>query len=56
MIALPHAEGPFGYRLLLNQYNETLKFELVDKAVPNRGIDNANQQVTFTGHFSGRVY
>lgn len=44
MIALPYAEGPFGYRLLLNQYNETLKFELVDKAVPNRGIDNANQQ------------
>lgn len=43
MIALPFADGPFGYRLLLNQYNETLKFELVDKAVPNRGID-ANQQ------------
>lgn len=44
MIALPFADGQFGYRVLLNQYNETLKFELVDKAVPNRGIDKANKQ------------
>lgn len=39
-IALPFAPcggGP-NYRLLVNQYNETLKFTLVDKAVPNRGI------------------
>lgn len=39
MIALPFADGPFKYRLLLNQYNETLKFSLVDKGVPNRGLD-----------------
>ncbi len=44
MIALPFAQ-PAGstfrppYRLLLNQFNEELKFQLVDKAVPNRGID-----------------
>ena len=41
MIALPFATaagGGLNYRLLLNQYNEELKFTLVDKAVPNRGI------------------
>lgn len=41
MIALPFASqpaSPFNFRLLLNQYNETLKFTTVDKAVPNRGI------------------
>ena len=41
MIALPFAgEGArcLNYRVLLNQYNEELKFTLVDKAVPNRGI------------------
>ena len=44
MIALPFAQ-PAGstfrppYRLLVNQFNEQLKFQLVDKAVPNRGID-----------------
>ena len=38
MIALPFAPGPFAYRLLVNQYNEELKFTLVDKAVPNRGL------------------
>ena len=43
MIALPFAAGPLGYRLLLNQYDETLDFSLVDKGVPNRGID-ANAQ------------
>lgn len=43
MIALPFSPGagqggpPF--RLLLNQFNEELKFQLVDKAVPNRGVD-----------------
>jgi hypothetical protein len=48
MIALPFAvaerSGPTspngtrpGFRLLVNQYNEELKFNLVDKAVPNRG-------------------
>jgi hypothetical protein len=45
MIALPFAPagggGPRPFRLLLNQYNEELKFQLVDKAVPNRGINAA---------------
>ncbi len=42
MIALPFAaDGKPGFRLLLNQYNEILKFNLVDKAVPNRGIGGA---------------
>jgi hypothetical protein len=39
MIALPFEKGPFNYRLLLNQYQETLKFTLVDKGVPNRGLE-----------------
>lgn len=44
MIALPYAGGSTpgshtDYRLLLNRYKETLKFELVDKAVANRGIN-----------------
>lgn len=44
MIALPFAQPPGSafrpdYRLLLNQYNEELRFNLVDKKVPNRGID-----------------
>lgn len=41
MIALPFATepgSPLNYRLLLNQYNEELTFNLVDKGVPNRGI------------------
>lgn len=38
MIALPFAEGPLNYRLLVNQYNETLDFTFIDSAVPNRGI------------------
>lgn len=41
MIALPFSTEPassLNYRLLVNQYNETLKFMLVDKAVANRGI------------------
>lgn len=44
MIALPFAsgEGPLDYRLLVNQYNEVLKFSLVDKRVPNRGIFGGN--------------
>jgi hypothetical protein len=44
MIALPFATGPaspFNYRLLLNQYNETLKFARIDGPVPNRGLNNA---------------
>lgn len=40
MIALPFATAPspLDYRLLVNQYNEELKFTLVDKAIPNRGV------------------
>lgn len=38
MIALPFDSGRFDYRLLLNQYNETLVFKTVDKGVPNRGL------------------
>jgi hypothetical protein len=38
----PPATGSHAsFRLLLNQYNEVLKFNLVDKAVPNRGVDGA---------------
>ncbi len=42
MIALPSAtepDSPINYRVLVNQYNETLRFTTVDKAVPNRGIE-----------------
>jgi hypothetical protein len=49
MIALPFAmtgPGSLNYRLLLNQYSETLNFTLVDKAVPNRGVDNTQTQQT----------
>jgi hypothetical protein len=39
MIALPFA-NPAGppFRLLLNQYKETLRFSFIDEKVPNRGI------------------
>ncbi|MEY2877780.1 MAG: hypothetical protein RLZZ15_160 [Verrucomicrobiota bacterium] len=51
MIALPFAgNGPFHYRLLLNQYNETLTFATVDKGVPNRGI-SATAPVVETDQF-----
>ena len=49
MIALPFARTQpeaLDYRLLLNQYNETLNFTLVDKGVPNRGVDNTHTQQT----------
>ncbi len=49
MIALPFVTGPsspFNYRLLLNQYNETLRFTLVDKGVPNRGIEGSGVVAT----------
>jgi hypothetical protein len=49
MIALPFATAGPPFRLLLNQYNETLNFTLVDKAVPNRGIGGA--PVTQTDQF-----
>ena len=38
LIALPFAGGAFNYRVLMNQYDEELRFTLVDKGVPNRGI------------------
>ena len=50
MIALPFADSPFRYRLLVNQYNEDLKFTLVDKGVPNRGIE-INDGVTEADQF-----
>ena len=49
MIALPFATrpgSPIDYRLLLNQYNEVLTFNLVDKAVPNRGVDRTDPDTT----------
>ncbi|MEU8662601.1 heme-binding protein [Actinoplanes philippinensis] len=50
MIALPFApadgQGGPPFRLLVNQYNEELKFQLVDKAVPNRGVDLAGPKNT----------
>ena len=43
MIALPFAgNGPFHFRLLLNQYDEELTFSTVDKGVPNRGVSSTN--------------
>jgi hypothetical protein len=38
MIALPFDQGPFKFRLLMNQYDETLEFSLIDDNVPNRGL------------------
>lgn len=43
MIALPFADGPFKYRLLLNQYNEELKFTFIDDAIPNRGLPTSGE-------------
>jgi hypothetical protein len=41
LIALPFFDGPFKYRLLMNQFNEDLTFEIADVGVPNRGIETA---------------
>ncbi|MFD1158283.1 heme-binding protein [Roseovarius aestuarii] len=41
MIALPFKDAPEGtapYRILMNQYDETLSFAFVDDNVPNRGV------------------
>src|SRR5688500_9957758 len=43
MIALPFQGAPappagFKFRLLMNQYDEELRFTLVDDDVPNRGL------------------
>ncbi len=41
LIALPfiRPQGGPPYRVLMNQYNEVLQFDVVDDKVPNRGID-----------------
>jgi len=46
-IALPFAADMSGidYRLLVNQYNEVLKFTLVDKGVKNRGIQRGTPSI-----------
>ena len=61
-IALPFATEPkskLHYRLLVNQYNETLTFDLVDKGVPNRGInlkgDKNTDQVLVAMEYSQNV-
>lgn len=47
LIALPFGRaGQLGdFRLLLNQFNETLTFSTVDKHVPNRGDNHIDQHV-----------
>jgi hypothetical protein len=49
LIALPfHEEGQFrDYRLLMNQYNEELRFTFVDDMVPNRGRINEPEEGPF---------
>lgn len=37
LIALP-SSAPNAFRLLMNQYGETLRFNVPDKGVPNRGV------------------
>ncbi len=48
MIALPFKDAPASaaapYRILMNQYDETLTFAFVDDNVPNRGV-NTDQRV-----------
>lgn len=55
MIALPFAsddtKAPINYRLLVNQYNEELRFSEVDKAVPNRGIKKVDGKATNKDQF-----
>lgn len=46
MIALPFAPPGINFRILMNQYQEDLKFTLVDKGVPNRGIDSSSDKDT----------
>lgn len=50
-IALPFADPPLNYRLLVNQYNEELKFTIVDKAVPNRGIRHEDGDIEEADQF-----
>lgn len=48
LIALPFKgpSAPFDYRLLMNQYGETLDFSFVDENIPNRGITEDAEGVT----------
>lgn len=51
MIALPFDQAQFNFRLLMNQYDETLEFKFVDDNVPNRGlagvIENSTEEDQF---------
>ena len=55
MIALPfvapETEKNLDYRLLVNQYNEELRFTTVDKAVPNRGVKEVKDQLVNSDQF-----
>ncbi len=53
MIALPFkSDNPnLNYRLLVNQYNETLRFSTVDKGVPNRGIEKEGGEIINSDQF-----
>ena len=57
LMALPFAAGANGYRLLMNQYDETLTFAVTDKGVPNRGLDvdpasgNTDQTIVALDYF-----
>ena len=53
MIALPFGTpGTLGdFRLLLNQANELLSFNLVDLGVPNRGADHQDQHLSALRYF-----
>ena len=48
LIALPFKDptAPFDYRLLMNQYSESLEFSFVDENIPNRGINPDADDVT----------
>jgi len=51
MIALPFAEGESNYRVLVNSFIEELKFSLVDKAIPNRGLKRGEGGATESDQF-----
>jgi hypothetical protein len=42
IIALPAANTPFNYRVLMNQYSENLQFKQATRNIPNRGIAPEN--------------
>lgn len=64
MIALPFHKAPsppagFKFRLLMNQYDEELKFTFVDDDVPNRGLvragDNDSDQFVVTLDYQQKI-